>query len=67
MLEGLLVKRKFTRLSERLIAAWVIANERFFVQVDVHVFLQVLTEGEFSGAVRTCELSFLLMSCQVSA
>ena len=67
MLESLLMERKFTGLTERLIAAWVVAHERFFVQVDVHVLLQVLTQSEFSGTERTRELTFLLVRRQVSA
>ena len=44
VLVHLLVHGKFSGLTERTIAAWVIALERLLLRVYVHMFLQVLRQ-----------------------
>jgi hypothetical protein len=44
MLEGFLVEWELTRLAKGLGTAGVVANKRFFVEMDVHMLFEVLAE-----------------------
>ena len=50
VLVDLLVHGELSSLTERTVAAWMVAFKRLLLSVDIHVLLEILCQGELFKA-----------------
>ena len=50
VLVDLLVHRQLPGLAKRTITAWIVAFERLLLSVDIHVLLEILSQGKLFEA-----------------
>ena len=61
VLVDLLVHGKLPSLTKRTVTAWIVAFKRLLLSVDIHVLLEILSQGELFEAKHTDMVLSLLV------